>query len=338
MITKETQRALIYERTLGMSVMEGKGFYYPNDAVMASNGRIYVLNRSLEARGSGRVMRITICDPKDNFYGDFGEFGDGPGQFMWPSCIAEGPDQNIYVADEHLHKIMIFSLDGIFLEEWGEFGSDRGFLDTPSGLAFNQNGELFVSDTYNNRIQVYTLYGQYLRCLENTEKLNLPWRISFDADDNLYVADWGNDRICKYDSDGLFINSFGKSGHADGEFLRPADVVVDEKGRMFICDWGNERIQVLDARGEFLQMNLGQSDLSPWATNFLDINVEEGEARNRSDLHKKTIQFKDPEDRHEVSSHIEEYFWSPMSLLLTAENYLYVVESNRHRIQIFKVV
>ena len=62
MITKETQRALIYERTLGMSVMEGKGFYYPNDAVMASNGRIYVLNRSLEARGSGRGMRITICD------------------------------------------------------------------------------------------------------------------------------------------------------------------------------------------------------------------------------------------------------------------------------------
>ena len=32
MVIKETQKPLLYERTLGMSVMEGKGFYYPNDA------------------------------------------------------------------------------------------------------------------------------------------------------------------------------------------------------------------------------------------------------------------------------------------------------------------
>jgi hypothetical protein len=64
-------------------------------------------------------------------------------------------------------------------------------------------------------------------------------------------------------------------------------VVIDDFGRMFICDWGNERIQVLNADGEFLQMTLGQSDLSPWPANFLNINVEEGQARERSDLHKK---------------------------------------------------
>ena len=104
MVVKETHKPLLYERTLGMSVMEGKGFYYPNDAVVASNGKIYVLNRSLEARGSGRGMRVTICDSADEFHGDFGEFGSGPGQFMWPSAICEGPDQNIYVTDEHLHK------------------------------------------------------------------------------------------------------------------------------------------------------------------------------------------------------------------------------------------
>lgn len=62
-------------------------------------------------------------------------------------------------------------------------------------------------------------------------------------------------------------------------------MVIDDFGRMFICDWGNERIQVLNADGEFLQMTLGQSDLSPWPANFLNINVEEGQARERSDLH-----------------------------------------------------
>ena len=337
MVVKETQKPLVYERTLGMSVMEGKGFYYPNDAVVASNGKIYVLNRSLEARGSGRGMRVTICGPSDEFHGNFGEFGAESGQFMWPSAICEGPDQNIYVTDEHLHKIMMFSEDGIFLKEWGHLGSGIGDLDSPSGIAFNSAGELFISDTYNNRIQVFTSAGAHVRSFGGDEELNLPWRLNFDSSDYLYVADWGNDRICKYDPNGKFIASYGKTGNGQGEFLRPADVVVDEFGRMFVCDWGNERIQVLGRDGQFLQMNLGQSDLSPWAANFLDINVEEGEARERSDLHKKDIKFANPKDRHEISSHIEEYFWSPMALSLTADGHLYVIESNRHRIQIFQV-
>ena len=74
MVIRQKPEPLGYERTLGMSVMEGKGFYYPNDATVSSDGKIYVLNRSLEARGSARGMRVTICDSSDAFPGDFGEF------------------------------------------------------------------------------------------------------------------------------------------------------------------------------------------------------------------------------------------------------------------------
>ena len=42
-----------------------------------------------------------------------------------------------------------------------------------------------------------------------------------------------------------------------------------------------------------------------------------------------------PDDPHEVSSHIEKYFWSPMSVKLDDAGQLYVTESNRHRIQIY---
>ena len=257
---------------------------------------------------------------------------------MWPSAICEGPDKRIYVTDEHLHKIMTFSADGTFIKEWGQLGSKPGDMDSPSGIAFNGKGELFVSDTYNNRIQFFTEDGQYIRSFGSPEELNLPWRISLDSKGHLYVADWGNDRVCKYRTDGVMLATFGKQGSGEGEFLRPADVVADDTGKMFVCDWGNERIQVLDPDGNFLQLNLGESDLSPWAENFLNINVEEGEAREKSDLHKKNIKYADPHDRHEVSSHIEEYFWSPMSLSLTQDGRLYVVESNRHRIQIFEVL
>jgi len=111
--------------------------------------------------------------------------------------------------------------------------------------------------------------------------------------------------------------------------------VIDNFGRMFICDWGNERIRVLKADGQFLQMTLGQSGLSPWAANFLNINVEEGQARERSDLHNKIsslrIQKIDTKCLH-ISRNISSLQWHYhclqmgifMSLKITGTGYKYL--------------
>ena len=42
------------------------------------------------------------------------------------------------------------------------------------------------------------------------------------------------------------------------------------------------------------------------------------------------------DDPHEVSSHIEKYFWAPTSIKLDDEGRMYVTESNRHRVQIYQ--
>ena len=213
--------------------------------------------------------------------------------------------------------------------------SAEGKLDSPSALVLNDQEELFVSDTYNHRIQVFTLSGKFIRSFGSSESLSMPWRMSIGPDRNLYIADWGNDRVCVFSQQGEFLASYGERGSEEGQFVRPVDVVVDSQGRMYVCDWGNERVQVLGADGRFLQLTLGESDLSPWAQTYLTANSEEGEARSRANLHKDNIPFSDPTDRHEVSSHIEEYFWSPMSLTIGPDGNLYVTESNRHRIQVF---
>ena len=127
---------------------------------------------------------------------------------------------------------------------------------------------------------------------------------------------------------------FSPPGRGDGQFTRPASIAVDAEGYMYIADWGNERVQVLDPDGGFVQMLRGEATLSEWAVNFLNINKEEGAARARANLEPE-IEFTDPDDPHEVSSHIEKYFWSPMSVKLDGEGQLYVTESNRHRIQIY---
>ena len=327
---------LTYRLTIGLSTMEGRGFYYPCDTVIGHNRRLYVLNRSLE--GVDRGIRITMCDLDSAYDGTFGSYGEGDGQFVWLSGGTVDAQGRIYVTDEYLHRVSAFDASGAFLGNWGVHGRGAGELDSPSGIACDGRGDLYVSDTHNHRIQKFTAGGDLLLGF-GTEgsgdgQLHLPWGLAVGPGGDVYVADWGNDRIQRFSPDGAFIASYGTPGRGDGQFTRPAGVAVDPAGYLYIADWGNERVQVLDPDGDFVQSLRGEATLSEWAANFLNINKEEGAARARANLEPE-IELSDPDDPYEVSSHIEKYFWSPMSVKLDDEGQLYVTESNRHRIQIY---
>ena len=331
-------KTLEYALTLGMTTMEGRGFYYPMDVGIGADGRMYVVNRSLE--NVTRGVRVTVCDIDSEYYGTFGSYGTAPGQFVWPSACAIDSRSRIFVSDESTHRISVFDAEGKLLTTWGVAGADESHFDTPSGLAFDSRDNLYVADTYNNRVQKFTADGGYLSTIGHQGigdgEMNLPWGLAVDSKDCLYVADWGNDRIQKFSSDGDFLLAFGSTGRGDGEFSRPSSIAVDAPGNIYVADWGNERVQILDPDGGFLQKLRGEATLSKWAANFLAVNVEEGEARSRADLEPQIEYFID--DPHEESSHIEKYFWSPVSVKLDRDGTLYVTESNRHRIQVYKLV
>ena len=332
--TTKTKACLLeYRLTMGMTVMEGQGFYYPVDTTIASDGRMYVISRSRDEVARG--VRVTMCNVDGEYFGNFGGFGEEDGQFVWPCCSAIDSLGRFYVTDEKLHRILVFDRSGKFLDRWGEHGSANGELDTPSGIAFDSHDNLYVADTYNNRIQKFTNNGRFLMSFSGhgEEVISLPWGLATDSHDNLYVADWGNDCIRKFSSDGIELACFGTSGKNDGEFCRPSSVSVGSDGDIYVADWGNERVQVLNSEGEFVEKLRGQATISSWAQNFLNINVEEASARDKADLNLQ-IEYVD-DTPHEESSHIERYFWSPTSVTLDRNGLLYVTEANRHRIQVY---
>ena len=316
--------------------MEGRGFYYPVDTAIGKDGRLYVVSRTLESQVRG--VRVTMCDIDGEYFGTFGSFGEGDGQFIWPSCGAVDSRGRVYITDEYLNRISVFDASGGFLVKWGASGKGEGEFDTSSGIVCDHEDNLYVSDTYNNRIQKFTSDGRYLSSFGSTDnsdgKLNLPWGVTIDASGNIYVADWGNDRIQKFAPDGQHLAAYGSTGEGDAQFNRPSGVAVDGDGYIYVSDWGNERVQVLDADGGFVMKLRGQATLSKWAEYFLQINVEEGAARCRANLEPQIDYFVD--DPHEESSHIEKYFWSPTSAKLDGAGNLFITESNRHRIQVYK--
>ena len=185
-------------------------------------------------------------------------------------------------------------------------------------------------------MQKFTADGRFLLAIgeHGSEGVSLPWGLATDTRNNVYAADFGNDCIKKYSSQGEFLAAFGSSGRGDGEFTRPASVAVDQDGYIYVADWGNERVQVLDSEGNFVTKLRGDATLSQWASNFLSINVEEAAARATADLDMEIDYVVD--DPHEESSHIEKYFWCPVSVKLDSQGRLYVTETNRHRLQVYR--
>ena len=327
---------LEYSHTIGLSTMEGRGFYYPSDAAVGKDGRLLVVNRSSDSETRG--VRVTVCNMEGEYFGTFATFGEDDGQLVWPTAIAVDGTGRIYVADEYNNCIAVFDSSGGFLAKWGVRGDGAGEFDGPSGMAFDREDNLFVVDHKNHRVQKYTKDGRFLTDFgsagDGDGQLDLPWGIAVGRKGELYVADWRNDRVQKFSHDGGYLAQYGGSGRGDGQLSRPSGVAVDDDGYMYVADWGNERVQVLDPQGGFVMSLRGQATLSKWAGDFLNTNVEEAEARAKSDL-EPDMEFV-VDEPHEESSHIEKYFWAPVSIKYAGGGIVYVVESNRHRIQVCK--
>ena len=339
MVTKklEQRQFLRYVRTVGMTTMRGRGFYYPVDSVMSSDGRIYVLNRSFE-RATLDTIRVTMLNEDGEYFGVFGSGGVEDGEFRWPCGIAIDDQNHVYVTDEQLHRVSVFTESGEFIKHWGLKGVNKGMLDGPSGIVFDQDNNVLISDSRNHRIQKFTRDGEFILSFgeygSEEGAFNLPWGLAVNQNSEIFVADWGNDRIQRFSPDGKFVSTYGSSGRRDGQFTRPAGVIVSQDGYIYVADWGNERVQILGPDGEFVQKLRGEATNSEWAEDFLGVNVEEAGARERANLEPDIEYFND--DPHEESSHIEKLLWGPVSLILDSDDRLFITETNRHRIQVYE--
>ena len=330
--------SMAYLKTIGIvnNGDNGRGFANPYAVALTGDGRIFVLNRCDPARAT--AIRVGICTLEEEYLGEFGNgFGTGDGQFGLPVAMAFDSRERLYVTDEYLHRISIFDSSGTFLGKWGVMGSGDGELNGPAGIAIDADDNLYIADQNNHRIQKFTADGNYLTQWgekgSGNGQFNMPWGLCA-ADGHVFVADWRNDRIQKFTGDGTFVTSFGSPGDGDGQFSRPSGVAVDADGNIYVADWGNERVQVLGADGSFQQLLRGQATVSKWAQEFFEVNPDEKETREMSDLAPTLPPHL--ETPYLISSQIEPYFWGPVSVALDADNRLYVAETNRHRLQIYQ--
>ena len=335
-MTTEIQGATFrYTHTIGRGEEAGPGFKNPVSLARGADDIMYVVSRAYDYRADSK--RITVCTVGEEYIGEIGNGGRLGGELMdsgenaadgslvWPTSIALDSDENLYVTDEWLNRVAIFSKDGDWLGSWGVVGDGDGEFNQPSGIHFDVDDNVFLVDTGNNRVQKYTKDGKYISSFGSfgtgDGELNMPWGIDIDADGNIYVADWRNDRIQKFDSAGNFLMKFGTTGSKEGELKHPTDVAVDREGIIYVADWDNDRVQVFDSNGLFIAVILGDATLSKWGETKLDANP-------------------DMRLQREIAQGLERerFLRGPIGVEVDEQDRIFIVDSQRNRVQIYRKI
>jgi DNA-binding beta-propeller fold protein YncE len=176
----------------------------------------------------------------------FGRSGSEPGSLRFPSGLAVGKDDLLYVADAGNHRVQMFALNGLPRGSFGSCGAGPSQFLFPSAVAAGPDGEIAVADE-SGRLQVFSAEGRFLRSWEG---LHPPIRGIAFSKDRIYVAESELHRIRILLRKGGDAGIFGAPGFQPGQFISPAGVAVDEEGTVYVADSGNHRIQKLSPEGK----------------------------------------------------------------------------------------
>ena len=236
-------------KVIGAFGQTGRGdgeFVYPRAVDIASDGSLYIIDKT------GRIQHF-------NAEGDFlAEFRMPLIEAGKPTGLSFAPNGNLYVADTHYHRVVIFSPEGKIVGEFGKFGQDDGCFVYPTDVAFSGDGRIFVSEYGgNDKINVFDKKGKFLYCFgtagNGPSQLSRPSALCVDKQlKRIYVADACNHRIGIYSFDGELLGYISSIGREPGFLRYPYDLALLQNGCVAVCEYGNNRLQLFNPSGQSL--------------------------------------------------------------------------------------
>jgi len=211
----------------------GRRFGRPINVTVADDGRLYVsdvgTNKvdvfnelesylfSLEAPGLDRPTAVAVDMQHQLIYvvdttnhrlakfglqgkllGYFGERGDEPSQFNFPTDIDVDAQGHVYVLDSLNARVQVFDEAGKFLRMFGERGTAAGSFGIPKNLAVSSSGHVYVTDALAHKVVIFSDEGELLLRIGGKSVVKkgispggfyLPRGIDVDDTGGIWVAD-----------------------------------------------------------------------------------------------------------------------------------------------------
>lgn len=221
------------------------------------------------------------------------------------------------------------NLKTIVGEEIQDYGDITVKMASPKGIAIDNMDNIYV--TSDHKLNKFTSSGEFKSVGEWGSKkgqFNDPRGIAV-YNNQVYVCDRENHRIQVFDLDLNFKDSIGSNGRGKGEFDAPKDIKIDTAGNLYVAEWNNARVQVLDNSGKFIQV-FGEEKLRyPTALHIIDKYIY------ISNIGGDTIVVYDISGNFITSFGEKGQLRGPRSITSCGDGFIYVVDSNNDRIQIF---
>lgn len=220
----------------------------PTDLTLARDGTIWIADT--------HYHRLLHYSQEGELLGQVGEYGDGDGQFVYPTSVDFDAEGNFYVTEYgEYSRVQKFTPEFKFIKDWGapnKPGAEAwGGLSRPMKSRVMPDGTLLVADSCNHRFVRFTLDGDYLGTMsgQGSGPGQTRFLYDFDVDSSgrLYACDYANNRIVVLAPDGAPLGDFGHAGVGPGGFHNPWGVAVYPDGRVLVADTWNHRLQLFPA-------------------------------------------------------------------------------------------
>jgi len=158
-IKAQEENPLKIEKVIGMSDISG-AFRDCNGIAIAKDGTIFIADQC--------ESQIEVYDTNYQFIRSFGSIGEGDGQFFGIHKIRFDSQENLYVLDDILCRIQVFTKEGVFIKKWGEKEEENHQLYAPTDFAILPNRDIVVVDCQiydeiKDTLKVFSNDGQYIR-------------------------------------------------------------------------------------------------------------------------------------------------------------------------------
>ncbi len=245
----------------------------PVGVTVAHDGLLYIADT--------HYHRVLIYDAADTraeptLVAQFGSYGTGPGEFIYPTDVAVVPsptgdpkDARIFVSEYGGNdRVSCFDGEFTFLFSVGREGSGASpehiEFQRPQSLVYDPKRErLFVTDSGNHRIGVFRIDGTLERWIGASDPtlgavpgdpavgetggaaFNFPYGLSAidpSGGGDLLVVEYAACRVQRVNPDtDSTVSTYGKPGRGPGELVQPWGVAVAD-GIAYLLDSRNNRV------------------------------------------------------------------------------------------------
>jgi DNA-binding beta-propeller fold protein YncE len=227
--------------------------------------------KAIVATVAGLLLFVSLANSQSDIIllNKWGEYGSKPGQFKFPAMIATDSWSNVYVVDQHNHRIQKFDSAGNFISMWGRQGSGEGDFNYPYGIAIDSGDNIYISDMNNNRVQKFTSEGKLIASAgmygSSDGQFRYPYGMAIDKHDILYVIDAFNYRIQMFNTDLAFVGKWGSPEIIGFKLYMPHEIAIDEERNIILSDRQNHRISIFTKDGELKKRfgEFGEGNTAP---------------------------------------------------------------------------